>query len=188
MISRLRRVPRYRILCDRIILCAYHAIFCLRKVSSRCSLKAYRHETPFKIRSRLFIQRHANRGGVRWPAQPPKLARQNFRRSNRARQVCKDSPLEGDGFEPSVPPREKPTSSPVGTRSLEPPRGGDGMSAPTGKGQRVQQRQQWRRAGTARFADQPFGGCACPPSGRVSRWPQPALFAQYSQVRQVSTE
>ena len=111
MISRLRRVPRYRILCDRIILCAYHAIFCLRKVSSRCSLKAYRHETPFKIRSRLFIQRHANRGGVRWPAQPPKLARQNFRRSNRARQVCKDSPLEGDGFEPSVPPREKPTSS-----------------------------------------------------------------------------
>src|ERR1700738_366596 len=24
--------------------------------------------------------------------------------------------LEGDGFEPSVPPREKPTSSPVGTR------------------------------------------------------------------------
>jgi hypothetical protein len=33
----------------------------------------------------------------------PKLARQNFRRSNRARQVCKDSPLEGDGFEPSVP-------------------------------------------------------------------------------------
>jgi len=23
------------------------------------------------------------------------------------------------------------------------------------------------------------------PSGRVSRWPQPALFAQYSQVRQV---
>src|SRR6202040_2970401 len=72
-----------------------------------------------------------------------------------------DSALEGDGFEPSVPPREKPTSSPVGTRSLEPPRGGDGMSAPTGKGQRVQQRQQWRRAGTARFADQPFGGCAC---------------------------
>ena len=33
----------------------------------------------------------------------PKLARQNFRRSNRARQVCKDSPLEGDGFELSVP-------------------------------------------------------------------------------------
>jgi hypothetical protein len=32
------------------------------------------------------------------------------------------------------------------------------------------------------------GGCACPPSGRVSRWPHPALFAQYSQVRQVSTE
>jgi Rrf2 family nitric oxide-sensitive transcriptional repressor len=26
------------------------------------------------------------------------------------------------------------------------------------------------------------------PSGRVSRWAQPALFAQYSQVRQVSTE
>ena len=99
-----------------------------------------------------------------------------------------DCLLEGDGFEPSVPPREKPTSSPVETRSLEPPRGGDGMSAPTGKGQCVQQRQQWRRAGTAHFADQPFGGCACPPSGRVSRWPQPALFAQYSQVRQVSTE
>jgi hypothetical protein len=33
----------------------------------------------------------------------PKLARQNFRRSNRARQVCKDSPLEEDGFELSVP-------------------------------------------------------------------------------------
>src|ERR1700730_16093521 len=28
-----------------------------------------------------------------------------------------DSLLEGDGFEPSVPPREKPTSSPVETRS-----------------------------------------------------------------------
>src|SRR6476660_1056285 len=26
------------------------------------------------------------------------------------------------------------------------------------------------------------------PSGRVGRWAQPALFAQYSQVRQVSTE
>ena len=95
--------------------------------------------------------------------------------------------LEGDGFEPSVPPREKPYFFPVETRSPEPPRGGDGLSAPTGKGQCVQQRQQWRRAGTAHFADQPFGGCACP-SGRVSRWPQPALFAQYSQVRQVSTE
>jgi hypothetical protein len=94
-----------------------------------------------------------------------------------------DSPPEGDGFEPSVLPREKPTSSPVETRSPEPPRGGDGLSAPTGKGQCVQQRQQWRRAGTAHFADQPFGGCACPLSGRVSRWPQPALFAQYSQVR-----
>ncbi len=33
-------------------------------------------------------------------ARSPKLARENFRRSNRARQVCKDSPLEGDGFEP----------------------------------------------------------------------------------------
>src|SRR6202040_3945099 len=42
------------------------------------------------------------------------------------------SPLEGDGFEPSVPPREKPTSSPVGTRSPEPPRDGGGLSAPTG--------------------------------------------------------
>src|ERR1700738_1672100 len=94
-----------------------------------------------------------------------------------------DSPLEGDGFEPSVPPREKPTSSPVETRSPEPPRGGDGLSAPTGQRQCGQQRQQWRRAGTAPFADQPFGGCECP-SGRVSRWPQPALFAQYSQVRQ----
>jgi hypothetical protein len=60
--------------------------------------------SAFKIRSRLFIQRHANRGGVRWPAQPPKLARQNFRRSNRARQVCKDSPLEQRGFELLVPP------------------------------------------------------------------------------------
>ena len=27
-----------------------------------------------------------------------------------------------------------------------------------------------------------------PPSGRVSMWPQPALFAQYSQARQVSVE
>jgi hypothetical protein len=36
----------------------------------------------------------------------PKLARQNFRRSNRARQVCKDSPLEGDGFELPVPVRQ----------------------------------------------------------------------------------
>jgi hypothetical protein len=34
------------------------------------------------------------------------------------------------------------------------------------------------------LADQAFGWS----SGRVSRWPQPALFAQYSQVRQVSTE
>jgi hypothetical protein len=32
---------------------------------------------------------------------------------------ARDSLLEGDGFEPSVPPREKPTSSPVGTRSLD---------------------------------------------------------------------
>src|ERR1700730_10425567 len=30
-----------------------------------------------------------------------------------------DSPLEGDGLEPSVPPREKPTSSAVETRSPE---------------------------------------------------------------------
>jgi hypothetical protein len=42
----------------------------------------------------------------------PKLARQNFRRSNRARQVCKDSPLEGDGFEPSVPRRGQHFSRP----------------------------------------------------------------------------
>jgi hypothetical protein len=28
----------------------------------------------------------------------------------------------------------------------------------------------------------------CPPSGRVSRWPQPALLAQYSQARQVAAE
>ena len=41
----------------------------------------------------------------------PKLARQNFRRSNRARQVCKDSPLEGDGFELPVPEREDRVSS-----------------------------------------------------------------------------
>ncbi|HXC11592.1 MAG TPA: HAD family hydrolase [Stellaceae bacterium] len=34
------------------------------------------------------------------------------------------------------------------------------------------------------LVDQAFGWS----SGRVSRWPQPALFAQYSQVRQVSTE
>jgi hypothetical protein len=47
---------------------------------------------------------------------------------------AEDSLVEGDGFEPSVPLREKPTSSPVGTRSPEPPRGGDGTSAPTGKG------------------------------------------------------
>jgi hypothetical protein len=33
-------------------------------------------------------------------------ARQNFRRPNRARQVCKDSPLEGTGFEPLVPRRK----------------------------------------------------------------------------------
>src|ERR1700730_1309657 len=108
-------------------------------------------------------------------------------RLERGTRFAADSLLEGDGFEPSVPPREKPTSSPVETRSPEPPRGGDRLSAPTGKGQCVQQRQQWRRAGTAHIADQPFGGCARP-SGRVSRWPQPALFAQYSQVRQVSTE
>jgi hypothetical protein len=42
--------------------------------------------------------------------------------------------------------------------------------------------------GNRPVANQPFGGCARSPSGRVSRWPQPALFAQYSQVRQVSTE
>ena len=36
----------------------------------------------------------------------------------------------------------------------------------------------------------PFGRLwsAWPSSGRVKRWPQPALLAQYSQVRQVSTE
>jgi hypothetical protein len=32
-------------------------------------------------------------------ARGPKPARQDFRRPNRASQVCKDSPLEGDGFE-----------------------------------------------------------------------------------------
>jgi hypothetical protein len=37
-------------------------------------------------------------------------------------------------------PRERSLLSSVGTRSPEPPRGGDGMSAPTGKGQCVQQR------------------------------------------------
>src|SRR6202030_3376379 len=41
----------------------------------------------------------------------PKLARQNFRRSNRARQVCKDSPLDGARFELSVPVREGQCSS-----------------------------------------------------------------------------
>jgi hypothetical protein len=47
---------------------------------------------------------------------------------------ARDSPLEGDGFEPSVPPRGNPTSSPVGTRSPEPPRGGDGPSPGTAAG------------------------------------------------------
>ena len=37
---------------------------------------------------------------------------------------------------------------------------------------------------SGRVAYQLFGGS----SGRVSRWPQPALLAQYSQVRQVSVE
>jgi hypothetical protein len=46
----------------------------------------------------------------------PKLARQNFRRSNRARQVCKDSPLEGDGFELPVP-REK-ARYPIGAQLI----------------------------------------------------------------------
>ena len=36
-------------------------------------------------------------------ARGPKPARQDFRRPNRASQVCKDSPLKGDGFEISVP-------------------------------------------------------------------------------------
>jgi hypothetical protein len=48
----------------------------------------------------------------------------------RGQRFARDSPLEGDGFEPSVPPREKPTSSPVGTRSPEPPSRGDGLSIP----------------------------------------------------------
>ena len=42
--------------------------------------------------------------------------------------------------------------------------------------------------GNRPFAHQPFGASTRPPSGRVSRSPQPALFAQYSQARQVSTE
>jgi hypothetical protein len=40
----------------------------------------------------------------------------------------------------------------------------------------------------APIAGQLFGAFAYPPFGRVSRWPQPALVAQYSQLRQVSTE
>jgi hypothetical protein len=36
-------------------------------------------------------------------ARGPKPARQDFRRPNRASQVCKDSLLEEEGFEPSVP-------------------------------------------------------------------------------------
>ena len=47
----------------------------------------------------------------------PKLARPNFRRSNRARQVCKDSPLEEIGFELVVPcrsaSRQGPTNCPA---------------------------------------------------------------------------
>src|SRR5438309_4311450 len=46
------------------------------------------------VETRLLVSRHLC---------GPKLARQNFRRSNRARQVCKDSPLEGSGFELPVP-------------------------------------------------------------------------------------
>jgi hypothetical protein len=109
-------------------------------------------------------------------------------RDGPVRQVRVDSSLEGTRFEPWVPPERGAYLFPGRNTLPEPPRGGGGLSAPTGKRQCVQQRQQWHRAGTAHFAGQPFGGCACPPSGRVSRWPQPALFAQYSQVRQVSTE
>ena len=47
----------------------------------------------------------------------PKLARQNFRRSNRARQVCKASPLEGDGFELSVPLAKERRFRPLITRN-----------------------------------------------------------------------
>jgi len=49
----------------------------------------------------------------------PKLARQNFRRSNRARQVCKDSPLEGDGFELSVPGCGEARRDPIAGRFIE---------------------------------------------------------------------
>jgi hypothetical protein len=87
-----------------------------------------------------------------------------------------DSPLEGDGFEPSVP-RESSLLLPRSELARR-----NRLAAGTGC-----RRQQWRRAGTAPICGSAFWRVRMP-SGRVSRWPQPALFAQYSQVRQVSTE
>jgi hypothetical protein len=66
----------------------------------------------------------------------PKLARQNFRRSNRARQVCKDSPLEEavtsepvSGKRPEIPSQEGKIRR-LGSRSNSPengtPSGGGG--------------------------------------------------------------
>jgi hypothetical protein len=69
--------------------------------------------------------------------------------------------LEGDGFEPSVPPREKPTSSPVGTRSPEPPRGGDG----NGQSSVRTATSAMAPSGNRPICDQPFGGCACRRAG-----------------------
>ena len=98
------------------------------------------------------------------------------------------SALEGTGFEPSVP-RERSLLVPRSEHARrKPPRGGAGYRLQRAKVSAFSNVSNGTERKPPIFADQPFWRVRVPPSGRVSRWPQPAFFAQYSQVRQVSTE